>query len=282
MKTYLQNIVPQLKNFSLSLDKTAILINKPWALIDDEGEVQKLIFKKNKELILSKNGQVTEGKWDYFPEAKSLLIDRGADKILCNEAMIDDGVLIMKLDGTNNQFFVLANENIVPDLDVRRYLIKLRRKKLYLYARTLNDGRELEIERDYNTNRYGPGNLVSIDAEPIDDGKYKLAKTNEYIVVKKNVIYKILTEVKYTNPDGKDVFIQQHDDYKAKKGDYVFVDGVQVYDGTVNFSKSKNLIVFNGEIVRFEKKKSTKKRILYVFTGVIIIIIIVAIILSFI
>ena len=89
---------------------------------------------------------MTEGKWDYFPEAKSLLIDRGTDKILCNEAMIDDGVLIMKLDGTNNQFFVLANENIVPDLDVRRYLIKLRRKKLYLYARTLNDGRELEIE----------------------------------------------------------------------------------------------------------------------------------------
>lgn len=282
MKTYLQNIVPQLKNFSLSLDKTAILINKPWALIDDEGEVQKLIFKKNKELILSKNGQVTEGKWDYFPEAKSLLIDRGTDKILCNEAMIDEGILIMKLDGTNNQFFVLANENIVPDLDVKRYLIKLRREKLHLYARTLYDGRKIDIERNNYTYRYGPGSHVSIDAVPVKDGKYKLANTNEHVVVKENVILKILTEVKYTNPDGKNIFIQQHDKSKAKKGDYVFVDGVQVYDGTVNFSKSKNLIVFNGEIVRFEKKKSSKKRILYVFTGVIIIIIIVAIILSFI
>ena len=235
MKTYLQNIVPQLKNFSLSLDKAAILINKPWALIDDEGEVQKLIFKKNKELILSKNGRVTEGKWDYFPEARSLLIDRGTDKILCNEALIDEGVLIMKLDGTNNQFFVLANENIVPDLDVRRYLIKLRRKKLSLYATTLYDGRELEFERDGNTNRYGRGSQVSIDAESIEDGKYKLAKTNEYVVVKKNVILKTLTEVKYTNPDGKDIYIQQHDDYKVKKGDYVFIDGVQVQDETVNF-----------------------------------------------
>jgi hypothetical protein len=31
---------------------------------------------------MSKNGQVTIGKWDYFGEAKSLLIDRGANIIL--------------------------------------------------------------------------------------------------------------------------------------------------------------------------------------------------------
>jgi len=99
MKTYLQSIVPQIQRFSQSLNKKAILINKPWAIVDSDGEIQKIIFKKNKELILSKNGQVTEGKWDYFPEAKSLLIDRGTDKILCNEAYIDEAVLIMKLDG---------------------------------------------------------------------------------------------------------------------------------------------------------------------------------------
>ena len=50
--------------------------------------MQKLIFRKNKELIMSKNGQVTIGKWDYFGEAKSLLIDRGANIILCNEGFI--------------------------------------------------------------------------------------------------------------------------------------------------------------------------------------------------
>lgn len=281
MKTYLQNIVPQLKNFSLSLDKAAILINKPWAFIDDEGEVQKLIFKKNKELILSKNGKVTEGKWDYFPEAKSLLINRGTDKILCNEVFIDEGVLIMKLDGTNNQFFVLSNENIVSNLDVIGYLNSLRRKKLDLYPRTLSDGRVLEIYYNYNASRYGRGSQVSIDAEPINDGKYKLAKSNEYIVVEKNAILKILTEVKYTNPDGKDIYIQQHGDNKAKEGDYVFIDGVQVQDETVNFSKSKNLIVFNGEIVRFEKNKSIAKTILYGIIVLIIIVVAIAAVLSF-
>lgn len=71
MKIYLKSVVNQLRNYSTTLDKTSILINKPWTLIDEEFEMQKLIFKKNKELILSKNGQVQIGSWDYFPEAKS-------------------------------------------------------------------------------------------------------------------------------------------------------------------------------------------------------------------
>lgn len=280
MKSYLQNIVPQLKNFSLSLDKAAILINKPWAFIDDEGEVQKLIFKKNKELILSKNGKVTEGKWDYFPEAKSLLIDRGTDKILCNEAMIDDAVLIMKLDGTNNQFFVLANENIVTDLDVRKYLINLRRRKLALHIRKLYDGREIEIHKNNKTYRYGLGSHVSIDSEPVEDGKYKIATTNEYVVVKRNVILNVLTELKHTNPEGKDILIHLHA-YQPEKGDYVFINGMAPEDGVINFSKSKNLIVSDGRIMRFERKKSVAKRILYAIIGIIIIAAVIAAVLSF-
>lgn len=256
MKTYLQNIIPQLQNFSLSLDKTAILINKPWALIDEDGEIQKLIFKKSKELILSKNGQVTEGKWDYFPEAKSLLIDRGSDKILCNEAFIDNGVLIMKMDGTNNQFFILANQNIIPDLNVRKYLMYLRRIKLALIERRLYDGRKIEIGEN-SINKHGLGSHVTIDAEPLEDGKYKL-DNNNYYLVKKNKISGVLTEVKFTNPDKKEIFIHKHNNhfYNPKNGDYVYIEGMPAEDGVINFSKSKNLIVRDGRVVRFESKNT--------------------------
>ena len=51
MKDYLMNISKELKNYSLSLNKTSILINKPWALLDEDNEIQKLIFKKNKDLL---------------------------------------------------------------------------------------------------------------------------------------------------------------------------------------------------------------------------------------
>ena len=145
MKIYLQNTVKELKNFSKSLNKKSILVDKPWALIDSDLEIQKLIFKKNKELIMSKDGQVNMGKWDYLPEAKSLLIDRGKDTILCNEGFIDEGVIVLKMDGTNNNFFVLANENIIPDLDAYSYLRKLRYRNLNITTRKLTDGKVLEI-----------------------------------------------------------------------------------------------------------------------------------------
>lgn len=259
MKKYLKSIAKQLRNFSLSLDKKSILIDKPWALIDEEFEMQKLIFKKNKELILSKNGKVQEGKWDYFPEAKSLLIDRNSDKILCNEAFIDKGVMILKLDGTENRFFMLANENLVPDLDTNRYLKELRYQKLKISEASLTDGRVLEIQREDEYRQPIIGNPVTVEAEPIEDGKYKLEKNNRYFEIKKGRIFKILTETKYKNPDGNEIYIQQQDSWKIKNGDYVYMFGQQVGTSLINFSKHKNLVVREGKVVRLERKNPVTK-----------------------
>lgn len=254
MKVYLKSIVKQLRNYSATLDKTSILIDKPWALIDDEFEMQKLIFKKDKELILSKNGQVQIGKWDYFPEAKSLLIDRNTDKILCNEAFIDKGVMVLRLDGTDSRFFILANENVVPDLDANRYLKELRYQKLKIAETKLIDGRILEVQRENEWQEPQIGNSVTEEAENIEDGKYQLAKQNQYYEVKKGRIFKILTETKYTNPIGQEILIQQQNNWEIKHGDYVFMFGKQVDNAIIDFTKSKNLVVRDGILIRLECK----------------------------
>ena len=255
MKIFLKSIVNQLKNYSATIDKTSILIDKPWALIDDEFEMQKLIFKKDKELILSKNGQVQIGKWDYFPQAKSLLIDRNTDKILCNEAFIDEGVMILKLDGTENRFFMLANENIIPDLDATKYLKNLRYQKLRIAEMNLFDGRILEIQR-YNEQyeKAKIGNIVTVESESIDDGKYQLSEQNKYIEINKGKVLKILIETTYTNPDNQEIIIQQQDSWRICNGDYVYILGKQVDNATLNFSKSKKLIVRDGIVIRLERK----------------------------
>jgi hypothetical protein len=254
MNLYLKSIVNQLRNYSATLDKTSILIDKPWALIDEEFEMQKLIFKKDKELILSKNGQVQIGKWDYFPEAKSLLIERNSDKILCNEAFIDKGVMVLRLDGTDSRFFILANENVVPDLDANRYLKELRYQKLKIAETNLIDGKILEVQREDGWHQPRIGNPVTVEAETIEDGKYQLAKQNQYFEIKKGRIFKILTETKYTNPSGQEISIQQQDNWKIKYGDYVFMLGRQVDYAIIDFSKTKNLVVRNGIVIRLERK----------------------------
>ena len=247
-----------MQKFSASLNKASILIDKPWAMIDEEFEMQKLIFKRNKELILSKNGQVQIGKWDYFPEAKSLLIDRNVDKLLYNEAFIDKGVMILRLDGTDNRFFMLANENIVPDLDANRYLKELRYERLKIAEKRIVDGKILEIQRESEFDLPQIGNSVTIDADPVQDGKYQLSK-REYFEIKQSRIYKILTETQYTNPDGQEVIIQQQYNSSITRGDYVFMFGKQIDNAIINFSKSKNLLVSGGVVIRLEWKNKILK-----------------------
>ncbi len=131
MNEIIKYYVQSLTGATQTLKKKSILLEKPWALVDNDGAIQKLIFSKDNKLILSKNGVVTEGSWNYHPEAKSLFIDRGTDKLLLNEQYIDENVLILKRDGTDNEFFALANENTVPDYNVANYLKSIK-SKLYI------------------------------------------------------------------------------------------------------------------------------------------------------
>ncbi|EJF08109.1 hypothetical protein [Pontibacter sp. BAB1700] len=219
------------------------------------------IFKKNHDLILSRNGQVQMGKWEYLREARSLIIDRGNDKILCNEAFIDKGVMILRLDGTDNQFFVLTNENVVQDLDANRYLKELRYQNLKLIESKLSDGRILEVKRQDTYYQYPRvGDSVSIEAEEIEDGKYKM-KDKKIYKTKDSRIIKILTETTYSNPDGVEIVIEQkYPDY-ITVGDNVFIYGQKAKDGLLNYSKSKFMVIQNGKFIDFERKNPLLKSI---------------------
>lgn len=262
MKTFQKYLANQLRNHSLSLAKKNLLTEKPWTLIDDEFEIQKLIFKKSNDLIISKNGNVVMGKWEYFPEAKSLLIDRNTDKILCNEVYIDEGVLILKMDGTDNRFFTLANETVIPDLDIDSYLKKIRYKKLSISTENLTDGRVLEIARKEKRRTYpAVGDSVTINAEPAKDGLYNINSKNRYYEVKKAVVNKILIKTTFTNPDGNEIIIKQQDRMEIRKGDYIFMSGQQLENATIKFNVFENIVVRNGQVERVEWRNIVLRRI---------------------
>jgi hypothetical protein len=209
VKAQFISIVNQLKNHSASLEKSNILINKAWTIVDEDNEIQRLIFKKDKSLILSKNGQAVIGKWDYFPQARSILIDRGnSDKILCSEAYLDNGVLILRLDGTENKFFVLANEDVVPDLDVNNYLNNVRQQKFNFTFTELVNGKILEIENGFGyVSNSSVGHKVTIDASEVEDGKYP-TKDNKFIFeIADSTLITLTTIIAYNNPENVKIII---------------------------------------------------------------------------
>jgi hypothetical protein len=138
---------------SESLSRTEKYINKPWVHIDSDGNYHKYIFNPDGDLFMSFNGKVEIGKWKYLTEANLIFIDRLTDKILLKQSFFDESVMILKIDGTNEDLFILANENIIPDLDVAKYLsslnfeIKNIDNKVFHNVKLIN-GDDLRINRD--------------------------------------------------------------------------------------------------------------------------------------
>lgn len=123
MKQHIKSLIDRLSRYSEKLDNIALFADKKWVLIDENGNQQTYIFKRDGKLIMSLSGKVKMGTWEYLAEAKSILIDRVQDQILLNHAFLDNAVMILKFDGTSNDdLFILVNQNIIPDLEVLSYL----------------------------------------------------------------------------------------------------------------------------------------------------------------
>lgn len=90
--------------------------------IDEDGNKETYIFKRNGELVLSFNGTASVGKWEILIAANSLLIDRGIDKLLLKHDFIDNALMVLKRDDFQTSPFVLMNSNTIPDLNAEKYL----------------------------------------------------------------------------------------------------------------------------------------------------------------
>ena len=125
MVSIIKDYLSKITIYSESLSRTEKYINKPWVHIDINGNYHKYIFNPDGDLFMSFNGKVEIGKWKYLSEANLIFIDRLTDKIFLKQSFFDESVMILKIDGAHDDLFILANENIIPDLDVAKYLSSL-------------------------------------------------------------------------------------------------------------------------------------------------------------
>ncbi|MFT5601861.1 MAG: hypothetical protein ACI9N1_002110 [Flavobacteriales bacterium] len=253
IKAHFDSMVSQLRSNSASLTKENIFVDKPWTIIDEDNEMQRLVFKRNKSLIMSKSGEVNYGSWDYLPEMRSIVINRIKNSILCNEAYIDEGVMILQLDGTSNQFFILANANVIPDLDINKYLSKKSNEILNIESRTLVDGKLLEIHQGRSLHSI-IGSSVSIEMEEVADGVYEIAGENKFYEITGSRIIQITTAIIYQNPEEIAITIYQRSNYEITIGDLVFINNMIAEDQTINLSKLERIIINDGKVLTLQHK----------------------------
>lgn len=250
MKIYLQDIVNRLAQFSEKLDNTTLFIDKPWVLIDSNSDFHKYIFKRNGELIMSLNGQVQIGKWEYLSAAKSILIDRIKDKVLLNQSFFDSAVMVLKIDGSNNQLFVLANETIIPDLDVKKYLQALTYKKFNVITGRLENGKTLEIYRGTNDSQPQIGMKATIDGDVPEDGKYKSQTTGRYYEIKNGKVFRITQPFNYQTTEGQSLTIEQANGAFISVGDLVYNNDESAKTGKYKLGLFNTITIVNGVITK--------------------------------
>ncbi len=110
MQTFISDIIPKIQRFSQKLDDLTILTNQHWVVMDEIDKTKNVyIFRKNNELLVSSNGVVEKGRWEYLGN-NSLLIDKKDKSYLFKHGFFDENVLALKIDGREEYAF-LVNEN---------------------------------------------------------------------------------------------------------------------------------------------------------------------------
>jgi len=249
MKQYLISLVTRLKNYSESLDNIALFQDKTWTFFDKDNSVIRYIFRANKELIISKNGIANIAKWDYISSSKFLLIKTDTQNLLLNQNYVDNGAMILQTDGSNDKF-ILMDENIIPDLNLEKYLKKVFYKKYNVKFVKLNDGVILEIVNGLNKeNYYGLECLV--DTIPISNGYYQDTSSGRAFRIENSRVSRVTVPKLYNTRDGREIVIDQLQFNSISIGDFVFDTELKpVLNDKYSISFFKSIYVEDGCITK--------------------------------
>lgn len=121
MLNYLKSILPRIQQHSKKLDDVATFVEIPWGFKDEDGHKVTYIFRRNNELLVSKQGEAVTGKWEYLPVMQSLLIEHEGRKRMYNQGFINDTIMLLRKDGTD-EIFPLGNVQLLPTLNIEGYI----------------------------------------------------------------------------------------------------------------------------------------------------------------
>lgn len=136
MKSFVLSIPDRIKRSYDALDVKADLCRTSWEVFNNEGMKQVFIFKKDGNLLISTKGNVVCSSWEYLSINQSVLI-KVDDKIsMYCPTFVDDVVLVMKKDGTDEyvcmidekETYMFPNRNLD---ELQNYFAEKERKLIF-------------------------------------------------------------------------------------------------------------------------------------------------------
>ena len=257
MYEYLKNLLPRVKQFSKDLDEKELFNDKHWVLVDDEGKRATYVFQRAGRLIVSLSGVPKLGTWEYISAAKSLLLTVGDDKAFLSFSFFNDALFVLKKDDDAETPWILVNKNVLPDLNIEKYLNSLlpeaERPDIKVELK-LEDGIVLSISGVKIIQSKYISFKVSVEGKPIKNGIYKIRNQLRSVQIEHNKIIKYLFLIKYQTERGE-LIVQKSDEcdqYLAERNDTAYFIDDPNPTGEFKLFKNtydiKSLIINNGTI----------------------------------
>ncbi|MBK7344269.1 MAG: hypothetical protein IPJ06_14965 [Saprospiraceae bacterium] len=109
MEKYLADLIPRIKKFSQKLDNIALLADQHWVIFNGADSSKVIyIFRSNKQLLVSTDGVVSKGSWEYLGN-NSLLIEKPDGSFLLKHGFFDETVLVLEVENTGT-YYAMVNE----------------------------------------------------------------------------------------------------------------------------------------------------------------------------
>lgn len=129
MKTFLAEIIPRIQSFSKKLDDLSVLSNHHWVSLGDILNSKTVfIFRENGLLLLSENGFVEKGKWEYLGN-DSLLFEYSNKVLLLKYVFADEHIMALRLDGSEGYIFFINESRYGNELNTINDVMKFLQEK---------------------------------------------------------------------------------------------------------------------------------------------------------
>ena len=141
METNLSVLIPRVRKLSQKFDNTSLILSHHWVLVDKINSKKKLyIFRKNKELLISEDGQVDIASWRYLGK-NTLLVENNTVKNLYKHGFFDQNLIAIKIRDDENYSFFVDEEKFDHGLNSENKIAK------YLYDKYLNNTIKKKVSR---------------------------------------------------------------------------------------------------------------------------------------
>lgn len=198
------SIFHQLKPLLQRVDHEGLFLEIPWDYIDSDGVHLTYLFRKDGRLHITRNGEVSDGRWEFLAPLNSLLLSAGDKQRLFQPCLVyADAVLVLQQHGMNKSW-ILLNPLRVPGLDILDFIRK--RQSSYPNQRSsastevpqnaeyirLKNGKFVELKSErirlHFNSFVGATAVYKSSGRSLPDGKFNLADNSTYIQVRQGVV----------------------------------------------------------------------------------------------